>query len=165
VEDDILMPQPLELVQSSCGVLLVCCQMHTMLHASPSGVVLEVEQVLHVPSQRSHPDMEVRALEVGLGLKALLPYRVLLIPNREKCDRQCCCSGEAVLAQGGEGNVRHHLDAGVGLAADDGPRLRLRGVKEYRHTNLAPIQAMGLGQSAVVDRCIPVVAEMEECII
>jgi hypothetical protein len=65
--------------------------------------------------------VEVRALEVRQGLKALLPYGVLLIPNREKRNRQCCCSGEAVLTQGGVGNVRHHLDAGVGLAVDDGP--------------------------------------------
>jgi phage-related protein len=64
--------------------------------------VLEVEQVLHVPGQRNHPDIEVRALEVGHGPKALLPYRVLLILNWEKRDRQCCYSGEAVLTQGGE---------------------------------------------------------------
>jgi hypothetical protein len=32
----------------------------------------------------------------------LLPYGVLLIPHREKRDRQCCSNGEAVLAQGGE---------------------------------------------------------------
>jgi hypothetical protein len=30
-------------------------------------------------------------------------------------------SSEAVLAQGGEDDVRHHLYAGVGLAADDEP--------------------------------------------
>jgi hypothetical protein len=42
--------------------------------------------------------MEVRALEVGHGLKTLLTYGFLLIPNREKRDKQCCSSGEAVLA-------------------------------------------------------------------
>jgi hypothetical protein len=62
--------------------------------------------------------VEVRALEVGHGLKALLPYGVLLIPNQENHDRQCCSSDEAVLTQGGE---CHHLNAGVGLAADDRP--------------------------------------------
>jgi hypothetical protein len=61
------------------------------------------------------------ALEVGHGLKALLPYGVLLIPNWEKHDRQCHCSYEVVLAQGGEGDVRHHLNADVGLTANDGP--------------------------------------------
>jgi hypothetical protein len=65
--------------------------------------------------------VEVRALEVGHGRKALLPYGVLLIPDQEKRDRQCGGSGEVVLAQRGESNVRHHLNAGVGLAADDGP--------------------------------------------
>jgi hypothetical protein len=59
--------------------------------------VPEVEQVLRVPGKRNHPGVEVRALEVGHGLKALLPYRVLLILNWEKRDRQCCYSGEAVL--------------------------------------------------------------------
>jgi hypothetical protein len=36
-----------------------------LLHAGPGSVVLEVEQVLHIPSQRSHPGMEVRALKVA----------------------------------------------------------------------------------------------------
>jgi hypothetical protein len=84
--------------------------------------VLEVESVMCIPGQRSHPGVEVRALDVGHGLKALPPYGVLLIPNRKKRDSQCCSSGEAVLAQGGESDVRHHLNAGVGLATNDGPR-------------------------------------------
>jgi hypothetical protein len=109
--------------------------------------------------------VEVRALEVRYGLQALLPYGVLQILNQEKRDRQCCCSGKAVLAQGGEGDVHRHLDAGVGLVVDDGPRPQHRGVKGYRHANLAPFQAMGLGQSAAVDWCIPIVAETEECIV
>jgi hypothetical protein len=91
--------------------------------------VLEVEQVLHIPGQRSHPGVEVIALEVGHSLKELLLYGVLLILNREKHDRQCCSSGEAVLAQEGESDVHHHLNAGVELATDDGPRPRLCGLK------------------------------------
>jgi hypothetical protein len=51
--------------------------------------------------------MEVRALEVGHGLKTLLPHEVLPIQNQEKRDRQCCSSGEVVLTQGGESDVRH----------------------------------------------------------
>jgi hypothetical protein len=98
MKDGILMPQPLNLASGGGGTLLVRCQTRMLLHACPRGVVLEVEQVLCIPSQRSHPGMEVRALEVGHGLKALLPYGVHLIPNREKRDRQCCSSGEAVLA-------------------------------------------------------------------
>jgi hypothetical protein len=65
--------------------------------------------------------MEVRALEVGHSLKALLPFKVLLILNQEKHDRQCCSSGETILAQGGESDVHHHLNAGGGLTANDGP--------------------------------------------
>jgi hypothetical protein len=42
-KDGILMPQPLELTESSSGVLLVCRQTHTLLHDGPDGVVLEVE--------------------------------------------------------------------------------------------------------------------------
>jgi hypothetical protein len=93
--------------------------------------VLKVEQVLHVPGQRSLPSVEVRALQVGHDLKTLLAYGVLLILNREKRDRQCCNSGKVVLAQGGESDVRHQLNADVGLSADDEPRPRLRGVEGY----------------------------------
>jgi hypothetical protein len=129
----------------SGGVLLICYQTHTLLHAGLSGVVLEVKQVLRIPSQQSHPSMEVRTLEVRHSLKTLLQYRVLLILNQEKCNRQCCYSSEAILARGGEDNVRHHLDIGVGLAIDDGPQPRLHGVKGYRHANLAHVQVMSLG--------------------
>jgi hypothetical protein len=34
------MPQPIELMQSSDGVLLVCYQTHTLLHDGLNGVVL-----------------------------------------------------------------------------------------------------------------------------
>jgi hypothetical protein len=121
VEDGILMPQPLNLTGGGSGTLLVRHQTHMLLHACPDGVVLKVEQVLHVPGQQSHPNIEVRALEVGHGLKTLLPYGVLLILNQKKRDRQCCSSGEVVLTQGGEGDVCHQLNAGVRLTGDDGP--------------------------------------------
>jgi hypothetical protein len=83
------MPQPLNLAGGGSGTLLVRRQTHTLLHACHDGIVLEVEKVLCVPGQRSHPGVELRALEVGHGRKALLPYGVFLIPNREKRDRQC----------------------------------------------------------------------------
>jgi hypothetical protein len=123
------MPQRLNLLCDSDGTLLVCCQTRTLLPGCPRGVVLEVEQVLCVLGQRSHLGVEVRALEVGHSLKTLLPYRVLLILNWEKRDRQCCSSGEAVLTQGGESDVRHQLNASVELTADDEPRPQLRGVE------------------------------------
>jgi hypothetical protein len=115
------MPQRLNLSCGGGGTLLVRHQTCTLLHSCLGGVVLEVEQVLCVLGQRSHPDVEVKALEVGHGLKTLLPYGVLLIPNWEKRDKQCYSSGEAVLAQGGESHVRHQLNAGVRLAVDDRP--------------------------------------------
>jgi hypothetical protein len=149
------MPHALNLMGDGSGTLLVRRQMCTLLHTCPSSVVLKVEQVLRIPSQRSHPSVEVRTLEVGHGLKTLLSYGVLLILNRETRDRQCCSSGEEVLAQGGESHVRHQLNAGVGLTADDGPRPWLYGVEGYHHTDLALVHAMGRGQSATVDRSIP----------
>jgi hypothetical protein len=139
--------------------------MCTLLPGCLGGVVLEVEQVLGVLGQRSHPGVEVRALEVGHGLKMLLPYGVLLILNQEKCDRQCCSSGEAVLAQGGESHVRHQLNAGVGLTINDGPESWLRGVEGYCHADLALVHAMGRGQLATVDRSVPAVAKMNECVV
>jgi hypothetical protein len=127
--------------------------------------VLKVEQVLRVPGQQSHPGVEVRALEVEHGRKMLLPYRVLLIPDREKRDRQCGSSSEVVLAQRDESNVRHHLNASVGLAVNDGPQPWLHRVEGYHHANLAPVQVMDPGQSATVDRSVPVVAQTDECIV
>jgi hypothetical protein len=70
-----------------------------------------------------------------------------------------------VLAQGGESDVRHQLNADVGLAVDEGPRPRLRGVKGYHHTNLALAHAMGHGQSAMVDRSVPIIAMTDECVV
>jgi hypothetical protein len=100
----------------------------------------------------------------GHGLKTLLPYGVLLILNREKCNRQCCSSGEVVLAQGGESHVRHQLNAGVGLTVDDGPRPRFCGVEGCHHADLTLVHAVGRGLSATVDRSIPTVAKKDECV-
>jgi hypothetical protein len=61
--------------------------------------------------------------------------------------------------------VCHHLNAGVGLAIDDGPRPRLCGVRGYHHANLGPLRAVGHGQSATVDWSILIVAKTDECII
>jgi hypothetical protein len=109
--------------------------------------------------------MDVRTLEVRHGLKTLLPYGVLLIPNQEKRDRQCYSSGEAVLTQGGESDVRHQLNVGVRLAADDGPQPWLRGVEGYRRADLTLVQAMVRGQSATVDWSVSVVAKTDDCVV
>jgi hypothetical protein len=84
--------------------------------------------------------VEVRVLEVGHDRKTLLPYGVLLILDQKKRNRQCGGSGEAVLLQRGESDVRHHLNAGVELTTDDGPRPWLHRVDGYHHANLAPVQ-------------------------
>jgi hypothetical protein len=138
------MPQPLNLTSGGSGTLLLCRQTRTLLHACPGGVVLKVEQVLCVPSQRSHPGMEVRSLEVSHGRKTLLSYRVLLIPNQKKRNRQCGGSGEAVLTQRCESDVHHHLNTGVQLAVDDGCRPWLHRVNGYHHANLTPVKVVDL---------------------
>jgi hypothetical protein len=109
--------------------------------------------------------VKVRALEVGHGRKTLLSYGVLLIPDRKEHDRQCGGSGEAVHTQRGEGDVCHHLNAGIGLAIDDEPRPRPCRVEGYHHANLAPVQVVDPGQSAVVDWSVLVIAKMDECVV
>jgi hypothetical protein len=104
-------------------------------------------------------------LEVGHGLKTLLPYGVILILNLEKRDRQCCSIDEALLAQGGESDVRHQLNVGVRLDADDRPRPRLHGVEGYRHAHLTLVHSVGRGLSAMVDWSVPVVAKTDECVV
>jgi hypothetical protein len=49
------MPQPLNLSGGGGGTCLLRRQMRTLLHGCPGSVVLEVEQVLCIPGQRSHP--------------------------------------------------------------------------------------------------------------
>jgi hypothetical protein len=97
-------------------------------------------------------------LEVKHGCKTLLPFGVLLIQDREKRDRQCSGSGEAVLAQRVESDVRHHLNASVGLAADDRPQPWLHMVEGYCHANFTPVQVMDPGQSTMVDQSVLIVA-------
>jgi hypothetical protein len=89
-EDGILMPQPLD-------VLPVCGQPQMLLDDGLSSAVLQVQQVLHVPGHLSHTGVEVRALRVGHGHKALLPHGVLLIMNQEERGRHLSGGGEAAL--------------------------------------------------------------------
>jgi hypothetical protein len=65
----------------------------------------------------------------------------------------------------GEGDVRRHLNAGVRLAVDDGPRPRPRIVEGYRRANLAPVQVVDPGQSAAVDQSVSVVAKTDACVV
>jgi hypothetical protein len=68
--------------------------------------MLQVEQVLHILGHRSHAGVEVRALEVGHSLKALLPHGIFLILNQENLNGHHGSSGEAALTQGGESFAR-----------------------------------------------------------
>jgi hypothetical protein len=68
-----------------------------LLHDGSGGVVLQVEQVLHVLGHQSHAAIEVRALEFRHGRQVLLPHGIFLIPNQEKRDGHRCGSGDAAL--------------------------------------------------------------------
>jgi hypothetical protein len=60
------MPQPLNVEGGGGDTLIICRQTRTLLPGYPGGVMLEVEQVLCVPNQRSHPVVEV--------IPCLIPY-------------------------------------------------------------------------------------------
>jgi hypothetical protein len=88
-----------------------------------------------------------------------------LIPNQEKSDGHHCGSGKVALTQGGKDDVCHHLNGSVRLATNKGPRPQLSGVEGYHHVDFRHIQAIGHRQSTMVDRSVPVVAEMEEYVV
>jgi hypothetical protein len=141
IEKSILLLQLLELARNAGVVLIVCGQMHTLLYDNPDGVMLQVEQVLHVQDHRSHANAKVRVLKVRHSPKALL------------------------LTQRGECDVSRLLDSSVGLAIDDGPHPQILLVEGYRRTSLAYVQTIGHRQAAAVDRDIPIVAETKECVV
>jgi hypothetical protein len=66
-------------------------------HDGPANAGLQVKHVLRVPSQCSHASMEVGALGVGHGLKALLPHRIHLVVDRKERDWHRDGVGEAGL--------------------------------------------------------------------
>jgi hypothetical protein len=140
-------------------------QMQTVLDDSPGGVVLQVDHVLRVLGQRSHANVEVRALGVGHGLKTLLPHGILLIMNREEHDWHRGSVGKVALTQGGEGDLCHLLDGLIHLNVDDDCHPWLYQVEGYRHADLAPVLAMGHRHATAVDRSIPVVAELKVCVV
>jgi hypothetical protein len=118
--------------------------MHTLLDDGPASVVLQVEQVAHVHGHHNPTGVEVWALQVTHGHEALLPLRVLLIVDREECDRHGGGGSNVALTQGGEGNMCHLLDGIICLATDNGSYPWCHGVEGYVYLNLTPIQAMGL---------------------
>jgi hypothetical protein len=140
----------------------ICGQPQTLLDDGPGSVVLQVEQVQHVLSHLSHTSVEVGALRVRHGHNVLLPRGVLLITNRKEHGRYL---GEAALTQGGEGDECHLLDSAVELTAYDGPHPWDHWVERYHQADLPHNQAMGPGQTAAVERVVPIVAKMMECVI
>jgi hypothetical protein len=128
----------------SLDVLPICGQPQTLLDDGTGGVVLHVEQVLHVPGHLIHTGAQVGALKVRHGLMVLLPHGVLLIVDLEEHDRHLDGGGEAALTQGSEGDECHLLDGAVELTADDGPHPRLCGVQWYHQADLTHVQAMVL---------------------
>jgi hypothetical protein len=109
--------------------------------------------------------MEVRTLWIGHCLKTLLPHRILLLTNREECDRHHGGVVEAALTQRGENNVCYLLNSLVQLDADNGHSPWLRWAKGYRHTDITPVLTMGHRHVTTVDRNVPVIAEVEECVV
>jgi hypothetical protein len=71
--------------------------MRTLLGDDSVGVVLQVGQVPRVLGHLSSTGTVVQAGEVTHGLKALQPLGLILIPNREECNRHVGGGGEAVL--------------------------------------------------------------------
>jgi hypothetical protein len=165
MEMGILMLRLHRLMTNGAVVLIVCGQRHTLLHDGFDGVVLQVEQVLHVLGHRSHVNIEVQDLEVRHGLKALLPHGIFLNPNQERCDRHRGGSGDVTLTQRGEWDVCCLLDGGVRLITDGGSHPWLHRVEEYHHTSFAHVQAVNHRQATMVDRNFPILTKMEECVI
>jgi hypothetical protein len=136
-----------------------------LLDDGPGSAGLQVKYVMHVPSQRSHAGVEVRALRVGHGLKMLLPHRILLVMNRKERDWHRGGVGEAALTQGGECDVCRLLNGLIQLDPDDGCHPWLHRVEGYHHVDLALVVAMGHRHATAVDRSVPVVVELAECVV
>jgi hypothetical protein len=109
--------------------------------------------------------MEVGPLGVGHGLKALLPNRILLVADRKERNWHCHGVGEAGLTQGGECDLCRLLDGLIQLDPDENCHPRLHWVEGYHHVDLALILTMGHRHAAAVDKSVPVVAELAECVV
>jgi hypothetical protein len=134
-------------------------------HDGPIGAGLQVKHVMHVPCQCSHASVEVGPLGVGHGLKVLLSHRILLVADRKERDWHRGGVGEAGLTQGGECDLCRLLYGLIQLNPDDSCHPRLHWVEGYHHVDLALVLAMGHRHAATVDRSVPVVAELTECVV
>jgi hypothetical protein len=136
-----------------------------LLDDSPSSAGLQVKHVLHVPGQFTHAGVEVRTLGIGHGLKTLLPHRMLLVTNQQARNWHRGGVGEAALTHGGESDLCHLLDGLIQLDPNDGCNPWLRQVEGYHHVDLALVLAMAHRHETTVDRNIPVVAQLAECVV
>jgi hypothetical protein len=158
MEDGVCTPQLL-------NVLLKRARVQMLSHDGPVGAGLQVKQVLRVPSQCSHASVEVGALEVGHSLKALLPHRILLVADQKEHNWHHGGVDEAGLTQGGECDLCRLLDGLIQLDPNDSCHPRLHQVEGYHHVDLALVLAMGHRHAVVVDRSVPIVAELAECVV
>jgi hypothetical protein len=153
------------LVPRSLDMLLEEGQPQMLLDNGLDSVPLQVEHVLCILGHRSHVGMKVRTLRVSHGLKTLPPHGLLLLVNRKQCDRHRGGVIEAALTQGGEGDVCCLLDSLVQLDADDSRSPWLCQTEGYHHADLTPVLTMGRRHVTTVGRSVPIVAEVEECVI
>jgi hypothetical protein len=137
----------------------------TLLDDGSGSAGLQVKYVLRVPGQPSHAGVKVRALRVGHGLKTLLPHRILLVMDRKEHDWHCDGVGQAALTQGGECDLCRLLNGLIQLDPNDGCHPRLRRVEGYHHVDLTLVLAIDHRHMTAVDRSVPVVAELTECIV
>jgi hypothetical protein len=131
----------------------------------PTGAGLQIKQVLHIPSQCSHAGVEVGPLGVGHNLKALLPHGILLVADRKERNWHRGGVDEAGLTQGGECDLCRLLDGLIQLDPDDSCHPRLHRIEGYHHVDLALVLAMGHRHAAAVDRSVPFVTELVECVV
>jgi hypothetical protein len=158
MEDGVCTPQLLD-------VLLKRARVQTLLDDGPGSAGLQVKQVLCIPGQCSHANVEVRTLGVGHGLKTLLPHRILLVMDWKERDWHRGGVGEAALNQGGDCDLCHLLDGLIQLYPDVGCHPWLCQVEGYYHIDLALILAMDHRHATAVDRNVPVIAELAECVV
>jgi hypothetical protein len=109
--------------------------------------------------------VKVGPLGVGHNLKVLLPHGILLVADQKEHDWHRGGVGEAVLTQGGECDLCRLLDGLIQLDPDDSCHPRLHWVEGYHHVDLALVLAMGPRHAAAVDRSVPIVVELAECVV
>jgi hypothetical protein len=146
-------------------VLLKRARVQMLPHDGPVSAGLQVKHVLRVPGQCSHAGVEMKPLGVGHGLMALLPHMILLVTDQKERDWYRGGVDEAALTQGGECDLCRLLDGLIQLDPDDSCHPRLRRVEGYHHVNLTLVLAMDHRHATAVDRSVPVVAELAECVV